>query len=396
MKTTRLLSLSFLAGLFFFGCAEAEFVEPASYSCQLNFPDESSIHPKAGAFQAALDRVARNTPGVTVALKSADGLTWNGVAGKADIPNNVNMEVCHKMMIGSISKVFTATMIFKLQDQGLLSIDDPLTKWIDASITSKLENADRVNLTELLNHTSGLADYNDTEFTLDAINKPYLKLSQEEKLEYAYGLNATNAPGARYTYSNTNFVLLGMVVEKALGIPQAQALERLIFDPLGLRSGDYGSVNEPIPSDVPRPYVAIKGGKFVDLMHVEVADANTGDGGVAINMQELRLFFEGLFQGKLLSDAAFTQMTQTLTEIPEDEADFPDWGTEFTGYGIDIFQTPVGEAYGHTGGIFGFNAVAYYYPESGASLMIAYNGAEQREVDYKEDMREELMRLMFD
>lgn len=314
----------------------------------------------------------------------------------ADIPNEVAMQPCHRLMVGSISKVFTAVMIFQLQDQGLLSIDDPLSQWIAPEIIREIDQADQVSLRQMLNHTSGLYDYNNTDFTFDATNQPFMKLSQEEKLEYTYGKSATHAPGTAYEYSNTNFVLLGMVVEKATGLTQAQALQQMIFDPLGLSSAAYGTVDEPLPTGVVRPYLAIKADQYIDIRHVEVSDANTGDGGIAINMQDLRVFIESLFDGQLLSPAAFSQMTQTLYEKPREEADFEDWLGEYTGLGIDLFKTPYGDAYGHTGGIFGFNAYLFYFPDRKTTLAVAFNGTNVNEWDHKEVMREAMLQILLE
>ena len=395
MKTIQKISILILVSLNW-ACSDPEFVAPETYTCTLSIPESGSSHPQATEFQANLDLVARRTPGTMVAIRTPDGESWLQSAGMADIPNDVPLEDCHKMMIGSISKVFTAVMIFQLQDQGLLRIEDPLSKWIDPSITNQLENANEVSLQQMLNHTSGLADYNNTQFNLDVTNKPTLKLSQEEKLEYAYGESATHTPGTAYSYSNTNFVLLGMVAEAATGKNQAEILRQNIFNPLGMSSADYGTVEEPLPTGVVRPYVSVREGTFFDSKHLDAADANTGDGGVATNMQDLRTFAEGLFNGKLLSESSFTQMTQTLYEKPEEEHDYF-YTNEFSGLGIDLYKTPYGDAYGHTGGIFGFNAYLMYFPESNASLCIAYNGNEERSSsNYQREFREGLLEIMFE
>ena len=391
-------SLRFILILIVFplACAEPDSVAPATYSCSLSFSESSTTHPQSDRFQMALDEVAKNVPGTQVALRTSDGEAWAQAAGMADIANGVSMESCHKMMIGSISKVFTAVMIFSLQDEGLLSIEDPLSKWIAEEIVNELENADQVSLKQLLNHTSGLADYNNTQFNLDATNRPFMKLSQEEKLEYAYGESATHAPGTDYAYSNTNFVLLGMAAEAATGKSQASILQEYIFSPLNLTSAAYGTQEEPLPSGVVRPYVSIQEGTYFDSKHLEVADANTGDGGVALHMQDLRTFAEGLFGGKLLSEEAFDQMTTSTIGRSKDEQDYEDFTSESTGLGIDIYQTSYGEAYGHTGGIFGFNAYLLHFPERNSTLAIAYNGNEERGGDYKSDFRKEMLALMFE
>lgn len=168
MKNIILLALCWIA----FGCDQAIVVPSETYSCQLSFPDASAQHPLSTKFQLALDQLIRDIPGVQVALRTPDGHTWTGAAGMADIPNGIPLETCHRMMVGSISKVFTAATLFRLQEEGLLSIDDPLRDWIDAEIIDEIANAKETRLLELLNHTSGIADYNDAAFTLDGLNAP--------------------------------------------------------------------------------------------------------------------------------------------------------------------------------------------------------------------------------
>lgn len=378
-------------------CDEAIVVEPDTYACSLSFPDVSDQHPLSADFQALLDDYATELPGVQVALRTPDGLTWTGAAGMADIPNNVPLAPCHLLMVGSISKVFTATLIFQLQDEGKLSLDEPLRDWIDPEIVDQLANADQVTLRQMLNHTSGLPDYLDNaDFNFDAINTPFNQKTVEQKLEYAYGMDATHAPGETYYYSNTNFVLLGLVVERVTGMTLPEALDARIFSPLGMNRSVMGTPEDPLPAGTVRPYLDLSGGRFIDFEHIEVADAATGDGGIASNTQELQVFIESLFSGQLLSAAAFTEMTETLTVKPEGAEDFEDWPDEATGYGIDRFQTNYGIAYGHTGAIFAFNAFLFHYPENGATLAIAYNGTSLVLNDRKEELRKALMALLFE
>ncbi len=378
--------------LVFFSCEKATIVSPAQYACTGELAD----HPKAAEFQALLDNYATRLPGVQVALRTPDGQAWTGAAGMADIPNEVSLDACHKMMIGSISKVFTATLIFQLQDEGVLSIDDRLDQWLGDEVIGDLANGKEVSLRQMLNHTSGLYDYLDNNNLLfDALNRPFYQLTAAEKLEYAQGKPANNAPGAAYYYSNTNFVLLGLVVEAASGLTLPEALQSKLFGPLGLSSAVMGTPERPIPAGTARPYLELNGERFIDFMHVEVSDAATGDGGIAINALDLIHFIEPLLAGDILSTASLEEMTESLLVKPTDQADF-DWDGESTGLGIDLFQTPYGAAYGHTGAIFAFNAFLFHYPTEGASLAISYNATSLTIDGPKEDLRKALMAAIFE
>jgi len=168
-------------------------------------------------------------------------------------------------------------------------------------VFQKLANADEVSLKQMLNHTSGIPDYLAAKAFVDAINIDNLLLTQEEKLEYAYGKKATNKPGEEYSYSNSNYVLLGLVIEKLRKMDLWDAVDIYIAQPLNLTIAKMGTETNPIPEGTARPYIATRDEKFMDIMQNSVADAATGDGGIATNMQDLAIFIKALFTGQLTS-----------------------------------------------------------------------------------------------
>lgn len=396
MKNFQIICLFTI--LIFTACEKQDISPKETYSCEMSFSDPSAEHPQKDDFQALLDELNTYLPGVMVGIRTPDSKVWYGTAGFADIQSGVGLDPCHLMMVGSISKVFTSTTIFRLQDEGKLSIDDPLSQYLEGPMMEEIEQAKEVTLRQMLNHTSGLPDYLDNEdLFYQSLNEPFYQLTAEEKLEYAYDLKANHRPGADYYYSNTNFVLLGLVIEKITGKPLHTAKQDYLFDVLNLQNAEVGTPENPIPARAARPYFALNGDKFIDLMAVEVSDAATGDGGVAINTQDLNTFIQALFNQQLLSEESFTEMTQTLYVKPKGQEDFSDWPDESTGLGIDLFHTPYGDAYGHTGRIFAFSAFMFYWPENGATLTIALNGSSWTdEVERKKiDLLEGLMALMF-
>lgn len=386
------LALVLLAGLL--ACQEAEQVNPAIYECNLS--TASGQHPQAAEFQALLNEVAMVTPGVQVALRTPDGHTWAGAAGMADLPNGIALQPCTQMMVGSISKIFTSVLILQLQDEGVLSVDDPLSQWLDEGLIGAIENAETVTLNHLLNHTSGIRDYLSTEQFINAVNTPYFLETQEEKLQYVYSRPAYHAPGERYTYSNTNYVLLGLVVEAARRMPLWEAVSAFITEPLGLRNTEMGTHSQPIPPGTARPYLATRGNKYYDILQHAVSDGATGDGGIAGNAQDISHFIEALFEGALISDAALVQMTEQRVPTGLEEADFPQWPDEEYGLGLSRWNTPYGTAFGHTGSTSSYNAYLFYFPEPRATLAIAYNGASYDEAvgEQKRAMRERFFQLM--
>lgn len=376
-------------------CETLEPVEPSTYTCQLAFPDDSEIHPDKAELEAALAKLDGLTPSVQVAIRSQEQLTWTGALGWADLPNKVPMTSCSKTMLGSISKVYTAVLIMQLQDDGLLSVTDPVSDWFEPEVLDQIENANEVSIQQLLDHTSGIRDYLSVRQFVNSINKPFLLETQEEKLAYVYGKSATQAPGLSYTYSNTNYVMLGLIVEKARNMPLWDAVDQYISQPLGLEQTEMGTESQPIPEGTARPYLRSSTTSYYDAMHIAVSDAATGDGGMASNMQETNLFIEGLFAGLLMSDAALTQMTQTLVETGPDEADFPQWEGESYGLGISLFKTPYGDAYGHTGSTTSYDAFLFYFPDSQVTISIAYTGeADSEQWGKRRELRERLFEIL--
>ncbi|MEM6806361.1 MAG: serine hydrolase domain-containing protein [Bacteroidota bacterium] len=390
--------LIILISLFLFSCEEAEVIDPIVYTCQLSGPDNSDMHPNKAELEIAMEKIGQVTAGVQIAIKDKNGLSLLGAYGMADIPNNVALSVCHKTMVGSISKTFTAVLIMQLQDEGLLSIDDMLKDHLSQEVIGEIANANEVSIRQLLNHTSGIRDYLGVEHYLEALNTPFLQLSQEEKLRYIYGKKSAYEVGEQYAYSNTNYVLLGLIVEARRNMSLWNAVEAYISQPLGLESTEMGTHDMPIPAGTARPYRNIRGNKFEDVMGLAVSDAATGDGGIASNMQDLTLFFEALFGGQLLSEASFNQMHDSeMIEVGEGWEDFPQWPNEAYGLGLSLWNTPYGIAYGHTGSTTTYEAYSFYFPAEGISISIGYNGSGPNDFgDMQRELREELFRIAFE
>ncbi len=366
--------------VFGMACEKMETLEPSVYECNLTFTDNSETHPKKAIFENAILELSKITPGIQVTVQSSDGLIWNGAAGMADLDNNIPLEPCQPFMIGSISKVYTAVLIFQLQDEGILSIDDKLSDWLAADFINEIENANEVTLKQLLNHTSGIKDYLGIEHFVDALNIPNYTLTQREKLEYIYGKAADHAPGAEHTYSNSNYVLLGLVIENARNMRLWEAVDKHIVEPLGLQNTSMGTESNPIPTGTVRPYLASRGNQSYDIMPNAVSDAATGDGGIASNMQDLNAFIHAIFDKTIISDAAFQQMTENLVDV--DGYTYPNWEEEFYGYGVEVYDTEFGRAFGHSGSTSAYNAFLLHYPEENVTISAAFNGISYDEEFY--------------
>jgi len=282
IKNTFLLSISAVV-LFIISCEKNDVLPVNYYNCNTTFQDTSKVHPKASKYQSILETHRKNgLVGAVLLVKDKHGL-WIGADGKADIASNIDLQPCNQFLIASISKVFTSVAIYRYIDKGILSLDDPINKWIDRSITNKVKNANEAKIRHLLAHTSGIVNYHTLQFELERINRISNSWTKEEVLEFVYGSKATNVVGEVYHYSNTNFLLLSMILENASGLSFEEIYQQEVFDPLGLSSAYY-SETQPIPDGCVKGYADVfNNSQYVESEFLFIDDlGNGGAGGMAI------------------------------------------------------------------------------------------------------------------
>lgn len=360
----------------FTNCQKDPIINPNIYNCTLAFADNSSYQPKQTQFETAMKKIEQLVPGVQVAVRSKDGNIWLGSQGMADIPNQIPFEKCTKTMVGSVSKIYTAVLIMQLQEDSILSINDPISDWIDTNTISEISNADKVSIKQLLMHTSGIKDYLDVKFQLDALNTPNFKLTPQEKLKYIYGKSADFNPDEKFGYSNSNYVLLGLIIENARKKSLENAIETYINNPLGFTNTETGTPDNPIPSGTARPYLALhNGGKYTDIMHFAVSDGATGDGAIATNMQEALYFIESIANGIIISLPTKEIMLNLRVATDTDN-----WYS----LGLDQQETSYGFRYGHRGSTSSYWSFLYHYPDSNITIAIAFNGDTEQNDEYNQ------------
>lgn len=305
----------------------------------------------ASRLQSVLDRALRQTdnPGATVAVMLPDHSMWVGASGMADLERRTPMQPDSMFRIASVTKTFVATLVMQLAEDGILNLEDTLTDWLPNSLLSNIQFADRITIRQLLNHTSGIYDYLESDAFFDAIDRnPTRVWDDEDVLNFVDGDPYFN-PGAsgQWEYSNTNYILLGLIIEAATGRSLADELRSRIYQPLGMNN-TYLETKEPFPGNLVRGYESA--GRRVE----DVTDINTGnglaDGGILSTAADLARFADGLFRGGLVSDATLQQM---LNFHPVGE------------YGLGIANefTSFGNTYGHTGSILGYISIMWYFPD---------------------------------
>jgi len=350
-------------------------VEPLKdYTCR--FPlDESLInHPLSQDFQDVLSNNRKNDISGGVALVKDQAGFWMGAAGYADLGTQEALEICHPFLIASITKMFTATCILQEYEKQNIDLDAKITEYLPEAWINDISNTEIATVKQLLNHTSGIPDfYDNTRFELARLNRENNHFSTLDVLAYAEGLDAYFPAGTEYEYSNTNYLLLGLILEEVTGENLSNIYKSRIFDPLGIKSGYY-STEEPFPSDLIKGYGEPLDGELIETEWLYVDEMGTADGGIAINIYDLFLFTEGLFEGDLLLPETKAKMLTPIS-LTEDDSETI-LGHQRNGLGVEIYDTPKGgEGYGHTGGIDGFLSYTMFFPASKTYVIYLQNTA---------------------
>lgn len=234
------------AGLLLAGCSSTSSSEPSQTAPATEQAFGSATQ---ATFQAVLDTVRTkfNYPGAQAGIWSPDG-TWVGVTGTKGVGSTEPPARDDHTRIGSLTKPFTVAVILQLAEQGKVALDDPIGKY-----TPGMANSQTATLRMLSNMTSGIPSYTfDEEFLKGFGSDPQRVFTPQELIDYVKGKPASFQAGTEGEYSNTNTVLLGMVIEKVTGKPFADSLKSGITEPLGLTQTSFPAGSP----DLPEPYLS--------------------------------------------------------------------------------------------------------------------------------------------
>ena len=354
------------------GCQIDEVPPVGNYNCTLETMQSPSNHPKDLQFKNLMDSiVASGVPGIQLSVNYPGQGLWNGAMGYADLAGNVEILPCNITRVGSTVKTFAAVTILLLQEEGKLTIDEPISNYLSPDQIRGLDNAESSTILQLLQHSSGIYNYiQSAQFQTASLNDLTRVWHPDDLLEYARGKSAYFESGTDVLYSNTNYILLGMIIEKVTGKPCYKAFEEKIFLPLGMQSTQFAAEN-PVPDEIVRGYVDFYSNlNIIDATDFSGWDYFTADGGLLSNAHDLNIFLQALFDEQLLKPESLVQMLDWQAR----EESFPD---EFvTDYGLGIFKidTAYGPAYIHSGDAIGYFASMVYFPDQKVSLSYAVNG----------------------
>ncbi|MFJ2440564.1 MULTISPECIES: serine hydrolase domain-containing protein [unclassified Streptomyces] len=330
-------------------------------SVSASSPRSSDFAELTPAVAARLDTAIRqvmreaSVPGVIVGLWAPGKGSYVRAFGVADKATGAPMRSDLNVRIGSQTKTFTVTALLELVDRGKVKLDDPIAKYI-----SGVPNGNRITLRDLADMRSGLFSYTmDAGFFKALTSAPERPFTPKELLGYSFKHPVQFQPGAKFDYCNTNLILLGLVVEKAGGLPLGEFIRRNVLDPAGLSHTVFPTGAE-FPSPHPQGYTDQTASGKVENSTGWNPSWGWAAGAMISDLHDLRIWSRVLATGTLLSPETQAQRLKTLpTAIPG------------SGYGLGIFN--VQGWIGHNGSLPGYESLTVYLPEAQATLVVLLN-----------------------
>ncbi|MFL2840291.1 MAG: serine hydrolase domain-containing protein [Pseudohongiellaceae bacterium] len=373
-RTVRIVWLAILVTILFF-----------SAGTNHTTAQDTNQEGVASELQNLLDEgVVNGIPGISAAIATSEGVVWTGVAGMANLQTNVPVSPDTLFGIGSITKTFIAVVILQLVEEGRLNLGDTAASLLGQAVDG-IPNADKATIAELLNHTGGIPSWEDDPTWISDGRGATLNVSRiwgkNETLTYIDGHEPLAAPGIMYSYANTNFTLLGLIVEKVTGEDAVDEIHRRILDKLDLEN-IYLEGFEPVPSEqIPRRYhwatsefreVAGVNAAFSEV-RPDLIDATGSNlsvewtaGGMVASARDLALYGAALRDGRLLQPESMDFLTEWFPGSVEN-------GRQI-GHNVFRYEYPDGLALiGHGGSVLGFTGSLYWVKDADVVVAVVCN-----------------------
>jgi CubicO group peptidase (beta-lactamase class C family) len=283
----------------------------------------------------------------SVAVSKNGTLLYQRSVGLSDVEGNKRANEQSTYRIGSISKTFTAVLVMRAVEQQLIQLDQTIEGFFPT-----IKNANKITIRHLLSHRSGIHNFTDDKNFLTWNTQPQ---SEKAMMERVSQLGSDFQPDYKFSYSNSNYVLLTFLLEKVMKDKYPSLLKKFILQPIGLKNTFYGGkIN--VSKNESKSYTYRDGWKAESETDMSIP---LGAGAIVSNPADIILFSEALFNGKIIQPESLVIMTNMKDN-----------------YGLGLFVIPFYDkkGYGHTGGIDGFNAVFSYFPEDKVAYALTSNG----------------------
>lgn len=309
-----------------------------------------------------------NLPGAIIAIKTSEKPLWIGAEGEKNFETNEKIDVCTPFRIGSITKVFTAVLALKLQEEKKLNLDDKITQYLP-ELQNQIPEANSITIRMLLNHSSGIIDpKNDDPQYLDHITSFPDKVDSmtiDDRLKkYVYTRPLLFYPGKESRYSNSGYWILGKIIERVSNKSIQAILSEKIFVPMKMNHSYY---DERLNPEVSQGYHLMED----NLINVTKWDKADGDedpsSGIVSTAEDLFKFSEGLFSKKIIKENSIKEMLQTLKlpTCPNNECDY--------GLGMENWNVGAIKGYGKNGSSIGYETNWIYIPSKKITIITFAN-----------------------
>jgi D-alanyl-D-alanine carboxypeptidase len=321
---------------------------------------------------AAVAKPDAGYPGALLYVRSAN-VIWQKSSGLGEISTQTMMRADDKFRAGSILKMFVAAVTLQLVEEERFSLDATLPNVLPANIAAKFQDDERITVRMLLNHTSGLPEALTDEVIAQIGADPTKVWTAEEWLDLAAEQSQAFAPGEGWMYSNTNYILLGMVIENATGNSWRSEIRQRVIGRLGLTNT---FLPEPGDLSIPGNYAHgyIDGGIDITSVDPSMMDA-AGGSALVMTASDLARFLNSLLAGQLFQNSNTSHMLLTFVDA-QDESGLP------YGYGLGLqrYQYEGSEMIGHGGATAGFASCVFVFPGENLTIAAMINAEEMMNV----------------
>lgn len=317
--------------------------------------------------QTVIDKevIEQEVPGIQAYIKTKEDINYI-TSGYTTFEKENEVTKEHAYRVGSITKLFTSVLVMKLYEEGEISLDNKLEKWYP-----DFPNADQITIKQLLNHNSGIYNYTENLWiSIRSIVNSNKEWDPEHILNTVYDEEFYFKPGESHYYSNTNYLILGLIIEKVTDKSLKEVYREYIFGPLELNN-TYFLPGDKIPDKLvtgfERDVIPFGIQKFTSQEN-SFASLGFAAGGMVTTAEELTIFLESIFKTEYLEEETVKMMNDYLLAADPDVKNQIGYGL-----GLRVLKIKGDILYGHTGTIPGFGAAAFYCPQENYSISYASN-----------------------
>ncbi|MFE0100356.1 serine hydrolase domain-containing protein [Streptomyces sp. NPDC059009] len=351
----------------------AALAAPAAQAQSAGSAGAHGPRPHEATQRALAAAVGPDAPGATAQAVDKNGV-WKGASGTGDLATGAPRGADDHFRVGSVTKSFVATVLLQLQGEGEIDLDDTVGKWLPGVVKGHGHDGDGITVRQLLNHTSGVFNVSaDPEFRDRVFSERFLKhrydtWTPEQMVSLAMRHKPDFAPGQGWKYSNTNYVLAGMIIKKVTGHDYGDEIERRVIKPLGLRATSLPGTDPTVPAPSSRGYKKLSdapGATLHDLTEFNPTVAGSA-GSMISDSADLNRFYRALLGGRLLPKK---QLAEMKTTVPAGE------GGRRYGLGLEPVKLSCGPTFwGHGGDVHGASTLAGTTADGRHALTLNLNG----------------------